>query len=162
MPDTMASIRPKKRRPELTEEQKNEIKDAFDLFDGDKDGYIDYHELKVSMRALGFDMKKSELLRIMKEYDPNDHDRISFQDFFDVVKEKVLNRDPEEEIRQAFKLFDDDGTGKISLKNMRRVARELGEGMNDEELQAMIDEFDRDGDGEINFEEFLAIMTSDY
>lgn len=59
---------------------------------------------------------------------------------------------------KAFRLFDDDNTGKISLKNLRRVARELGETMTDDELQEMIDEADRDGDGEISEEEFIRIM----
>lgn len=59
---------------------------------------------------------------------------------------------------KAFRLFDDDGTGKISLKNLKRVARELGETMSDDELQEMIDEADRDGDGEINEEDFIRIM----
>lgn len=67
-------------------------------------------------------------------------------------------RDPREEILKAFKLFDDDTTGKISLKNLKRVARELGETMTDDELQEMIDEADRDGDGEISEEEFIRIM----
>jgi centrin-3 len=51
----------------LTDDQRQEIKEAFELFDSDKDGFIDYHELKVAMRALGFDLKKAEILKLLKE-----------------------------------------------------------------------------------------------
>merc|ERR1719262_818020 len=71
---------------------------------------------------------------------------------------KILNRDPKDEILKAFRLFDDDETGKISFKNLKRVAKELGERMTDEELQEMIDEADLDGDGEVNEEEFIKMM----
>jgi centrin-1 len=67
-------------------------------------------------------------------------------------------KDSKEEILKAFRLFDDDETGKISFRNLKRVAKELGENMTDEELAEMIEEADRDGDGEINEEEFLRIM----
>merc|ERR1712066_213277 len=75
-----------------------------------------------------------------------------------MMTHKILNRDPKDEILKAFRLFDDDETGKISFKNLKRVVKELGERMTDEELQEMIDEADRDGDGEVNEEEFLRIM----
>ena len=67
-----------------------------------------------------------------------------------------LNKVGKEEILKAFRLFDDDDTGKISFKNLKRVAKELGETMTDEELQEMIEEADRDGDGEVNEEEFFS------
>ncbi|GMH58572.1 hypothetical protein TrRE_jg11460 [Triparma retinervis] len=72
--------------------------------------------------------------------------------------DKYSERDPGEEIKKAFELFDDDRTGKIGMRNMRRIARELGENLSEEELQAMIEEFDRDQDGEINEDEFNYIM----
>src|SRR6266436_9032917 len=68
-------------RPELTDEQKQEIKEAFELFDTDKDGSVDYHELKVAMRALGFDLKKAEVLKILRDHDKTNHGLMDFEDF---------------------------------------------------------------------------------
>ena len=81
-----------------------------------------------------------------------------YEEFLKVMTHKILNGDPKYEILKAFPLFDDDETGKIPFKNLKRVAKELGERMTDEELQEMTYEADRDGDGEVNEEEFLQIM----
>ncbi|ORX75869.1 EF-hand protein [Anaeromyces robustus] len=146
-------------RQEPTEEQKLEIKEAFELFDTDKDSALDYHELKVAMRALGFEVKKSEVLKILREHDKNGKGLIEYDDFYKIMVERILERDPMEEMKKAFHLFDEDNTGKISLKNLKKIAKEIGENLDDEELQAMIDEFDLDQDGEINEQEFFSIMT---
>jgi len=61
----MSKIKGKKSKPELTEDQKQELREAFELFDANKTGSIDLHELKVLMRALGFDVKKPEIVKIV-------------------------------------------------------------------------------------------------
>ena len=142
----------------LTEEQKQEIREAFDLFDTDGSGSIDAKELKVAMRALGFDPKKEEVKKMIADVDTDGYGTIGFEDFVGLMTAKMAERDPREEILKAFRLFDDDETGKITFKNLKRVAKELGEQISDAELQEMIDEADRDGDGEVDEEEFFRIM----
>ena len=142
----------------LTEEQKQEIREAFDLFDTDGSGSIDAKELKVAMRALGFDPKKEEVKKMIADVDTDGYGTIGFEDFMGLMTAKMAERDPREEILKAFRLFDDDETGKITFKNLKRVAKELGEQISDAELQEMIDEADRDGDGEVDEEEFFRIM----
>ena len=149
--------RPKK-RTELTEEQKQEIKEAFDLFDTDGSGNIDQKELKVAMRALGFEPKREEIKKLISEVDKDGTGVIDFPEFLDMMTAKMVERDPREEMLKAFRLFDDDESGKISFKNLKRVAKELGENMTDDEILEMIEEADRDGDGEIGEEEFMRIM----
>lgn len=143
---------------ELTDEQKTDIKEAFDLFDNEGSGKIDAKDLKVAIRALGFEPKKEEIKKMIADIDTQGTGKLSYDDFLQLMTMKMAEKDSKEEIMKAFRLFDDDETGKISFKNLKRVAKELGENLTDEELQEMIDEADRDGDGEINEEEFLRIM----
>lgn len=77
--------------------------------------------------------------------------------FVNLAAARISARDPREEILRAFDLFDPDGKGRIELDDLRRVARELGEGLQDEELVAMIEEFDIRGEGGIDREAFLGI-----
>ncbi|KAL3773843.1 hypothetical protein ACHAWO_002208 [Cyclotella atomus] len=144
--------------PQLTDDQKQEIREAFDLFDTDGSGTIDAKELKVAMRALGFDPSKEEIRKLISQVDTDKSGTVNFPEFLNMMTTKMGERDSREEIIKAFRLFDDDETGKISFRNLKRVAVELGETISDEELQEMIDEADRDGDGEVSQEEFIRIM----
>lgn len=152
------SSRSRVSRSDLSDDQKLELREAFELFDADKTGSIDLHELKVLMRALGFDVKKADIVKMVHDVDPNNTGSVDYPQFLEIMTERYAERNPEEEILKAFQLFDDDHTGRVSLKNMKRVARELGENLSEDELQAMIDEFDRDQDGEISSDEFMYIM----
>jgi len=142
----------------LTPDQLNEIKEAFSVFDANGNGAIDTQELRTAMRAMGFDATKAEVAEILKEKDPENTGSLEFETFRDIIGQLMLSRDPLTEIRRVFCLFDDDHDGYINLKNLKRVAKELGEDMTEEELKDMIDRFDTDKDGKINEAEFIAIM----
>lgn len=143
----------------LDEEAVDEIKEAFNLFDTEGRGNIDVRELKAAFRALGFQIKKSEIRQLFIDMDKDlGSATVSFEEFIEMVTPRMLNRDTRDEILKVFALFDDDNSGAISFKNLKRVALELGENLTDEELQEMIDEADRDGDGVINEEEFYRVM----
>jgi len=110
------------------------------------------------MRALGFEPSKEEIRKLISQIDKDGSGTVDFNEFLGMMKTKMGERDSREEILKAFSLFDDDETGKISFRNLKRVAMELGESITDEELQEMIDEADRDGDGEVSQDEFIRIM----
>ncbi|XP_055925122.1 uncharacterized protein LOC129957033 [Argiope bruennichi] len=143
---------------ELSAEQKKDIQDAFNLFDPESSGFIATRDLKVALRALGFEPKKEEIKKMVAEIDKDNTGKIAYDNFYKLMAEKISDKGANQEIMKAFQLFDDDNTGKISFANLKRVAQELGENISDEELREMIQEADRDGDGEVNQEEFLRIM----
>lgn len=72
----------------LTEDQRQEIKEAFELFDTDKDGAIDYHELKVALRALGFEMKKAEVVKMMRDNDRQGDGLMDWEAFQKISKSR--------------------------------------------------------------------------
>lgn len=71
---------------------------------------------------------------------------------------KYQEREPRDELIRCFKLFDPENTGKINFKSFKKVCMELGEALSDEEIREMINEADRDHDGEIDEEEFCKFM----
>ncbi|CAH0493305.1 unnamed protein product [Peronospora farinosa] len=139
-------------RPELSEEEVVEIREAFGLFDTDGSGRIDVKELHAVMQSLGFNVKNQII-------DDVDSGFINFEEFRDLISAKMSDKDSREDIQKVFELFDVDETGKISLHKLKRVAKELGETLTDAELLEMIERADTDQDGEINADEFYAIMT---
>ncbi|KAA0155664.1 hypothetical protein FNF27_03921 [Cafeteria roenbergensis] len=146
-------------RPGLSEEEIEEIREAFNLFDTDGSGTIDPKELKSAMQSLGFEAKNATIYQMIGDIDKDGSGAIDFDEFLDMMTAKMSDKDTREDIVKVFNLFDDDGSGRISLRNLKRVAKELGETMTDAELMEMIERADTDQDGEIDAEEFYAIMT---
>ncbi|KAI9916471.1 hypothetical protein PsorP6_017160 [Peronosclerospora sorghi] len=145
---------------QLTEEQIAEFKEAFSLFDKDGDGTITTKELGTVMRSLGQNPTEAELQDMINEVDADGNGTIDFPEFLTMMARKMKDTDSEEEILEAFKVFDKDGNGFISAAELRHIMTNLGEKLTDEEVDEMIREADIDGDGQINYEEFVKMMMS--
>jgi calmodulin len=133
---------------------------AFSLFDKDGDGTITTKELGTVMRSLGQNPTEAELLDMINEVDADGNGTIDFPEFLSLMARKMKDTDTEEELIEAFKVFDRDGNGFISAAELRHVMTNLGEKLTDEEVDEMIREADVDGDGQINYEEFVRMMMA--
>ncbi|CAG9942152.1 unnamed protein product [Clonostachys rosea f. rosea IK726] len=159
----------------LTEEQVSEFKEAFSLFDKDGDGEITTKELGTVMRSLGQNPSESELQDMINEVDADNNGTIDFPEFLTMMARKMKDTDSEEEIREAFKVrrydrddtvvkadmgqvFDRDNNGFISAAELRHVMTSIGEKLTDDEVDEMIREADQDGDGRIDYNEFVQLM----
>ncbi|OWR53114.1 calmodulin like protein, partial [Danaus plexippus plexippus] len=144
----------------LTEEQVAEFKEAFMLFDKDEDGTITMAELGVVMRSLGQRPSETELRDMVKEVDQDGNGTIEFNEFLQMMSKKMRGADGEDELREAFRVFDKNNDGLISSVELRHVMTNLGERLSEEEVDDMIREADLDGDGMVNYDEFVTILTS--
>merc|ERR1739848_535349 len=139
--------RPSEQKSGHSEQQIAEMKEAFELFDLDGSGTIDAKELKTAMRALGMEASKEETRKMIEDIDKDGSGTIDLEEFTAMMTARSGDESSREEQMKLFALFDEEGNGKITFANMKRVAGELGEHMTDEELQEMFDEGDKDGDG---------------
>ena len=137
-----------------------EFKEAFSLFDKDGDGTITTKELGTVMRSLGQNPTEAELQDMINKVDADCSGSIEFPEFLTMMSRKMKDNDSEEETREAFRVFDKDGNGFISAEELRHVMTDLGEKLSDAEVDDMIKEVDIDGDGHVNYEEFITMMAS--
>ncbi|KAN0082579.1 hypothetical protein V8E55_008374 [Tylopilus felleus] len=123
----------------------------------DGDGTITTKELGTVMRSLGQNPTEAELQDMINEVDADGNGTIDFPEFLTMMARKMRDTDSEEEIREAFKVFDKDGNGFISAAELRHVMTNLGEKLTETEVEEMIREADVDGDGQINYDEFVKL-----
>merc|ERR1712244_211974 len=136
-----------------------ELKEAFDLFDTDKSGAIETAELKAAMSSLGYEHTNKLIFQILENLDKNQDGQIDFDEFLDMMSAKLSDKDSREDIMKVFNLFDQDGTGRITIEDLRHVARELGEEISEEELKEMVDRADSGKTGSVSPDDFYNIMT---
>ena len=111
------------------------------------------------MTSLGFESKSNAIFQMISDLDSDGNGTIDFEEWFNLLTKRVNDRDSRANVNKVFALYDDERTGFISVKNLRRIAEELGENVPEEELQELITRADTDQDGLVSEEEFYVIMT---
>ena len=143
----------------LLREEVLEIKAAFDLFDHDGSGSIDPLELKEAFHAMGFTGSNKFVYLIIAELEENGDGTIDFEEFIKLATAKPTSHDSRVEVAKIFKAFDYNRSGKFSVIELKKVALDLGENVDDDEIEDMFSRADLDKDGFVTGEDFYNIMT---
>lgn len=144
----------------ITEKKIAELREAFETFDKDQDGYITIKELAEIMRNLGNPPTEGEIQDMIAEVDIDGNGNINFQEYISLMARRMRDGDLEEEMKQVFKLFDRDGNGLVGASELKSVMIGIGEKITDDEVEDMIREADKDGDGYISYQEFKDIIEN--
>lgn len=134
------------------------FKDAFDKFDTDKDGHITETELGVVLKGLNIHATRAEILDLITQVDTDKSGTIEFEEFLEIMQQKMASMDPAEMVTIAFGAFDHDGDRKIGKGDLAKVMAELGEVVTQEEVEELIRVADTDNDGKLDQNEFIEWM----
>ena len=140
----------------------DEIKDAFELFDSNGEGKINVREIRGAMQSIGYDEKNPTVYEVITELDnprSKNSGGATFNDFCQTVNYRVPEKETTEDLRKVFNLFlDDPNSNTTTLESIKRVADELGENIEEIELNAMLNKASKSG-ARLTFDDFVAIMT---
>merc|ERR1711981_783512 len=138
------------------------LREAFDMFDADKDGRVTHVELAQVLQKLKINTNMDVLMDIIKQVDTDNSGTVEFDEFVTCLTPCLSRRESDAEMRNAFKEFDQDGNGLIEADELKAKLEEMsGEKVTDAEVADMIKQVDVDGDGKINFEEFKKLMADE-
>ncbi|XP_022539239.1 calcium-binding protein 2 isoform X1 [Astyanax mexicanus] len=145
---------------ELRPEEIEELREAFKEFDRNK-GYINCRDLGECMRTMGYMPTEMELIELSQQISGG---KIDFEDFVELMGPKMLAETADmigvKELRDAFKEFDSNGDGQISITELREAMKKLmGEQLNPRDIDEIIRDVDLNGDGQVDFEEFVRMMS---
>uniref|UniRef100_G3PQV0 Troponin C, slow skeletal and cardiac muscles n=1 Tax=Gasterosteus aculeatus aculeatus TaxID=481459 RepID=G3PQV0_GASAC len=147
---------------QLTDEQKNEFKAAFDIFVQDaEDGCISTKELGKVMRMLGQNPTPEELQEMIDEVDEDGSGTVDFDEFL-VMMVRCMKDDSkgksEEELAELFRMFDKNTDGYIDLDELKMMLESTGEPITEDDIEELMKDGDKNNDGKIDYDEFLEFM----
>jgi Ca2+-binding EF-hand superfamily protein len=134
-------------------------RELFNEFDKNKSGYLELKEVSTALRKCLQDLGENEIKKTIDEVS-NRYKMVDYNTFSSIIYKKTKGIDIADEVISAFKVFDKNDKGIISVNELRGVLTTIGDALTQKEIDAMINEADVDGDGNINYEEFVRGMMS--
>uniref|UniRef100_A0A3P9NTI4 Calcium binding protein 4 n=3 Tax=Poecilia reticulata TaxID=8081 RepID=A0A3P9NTI4_POERE len=150
---------------ELMPLELDELQEAFKEFDYDADGFIHYKDIADCMRTMGYMPTEMELIEIIQQIKMKWGGHVDFDDFCELMGPRMLAETAHmvglKELRCAFKQFDCDGDGKITLEELKEGMKTLlGEKLKKGELEEILGDIDLNKDGSIDFDEFVMMLSA--
>mmetsp|Transcript_6279 Transcript_6279/g.13572 ORF Transcript_6279/g.13572 Transcript_6279/m.13572 type:complete len:186 (+) Transcript_6279:41-598(+) len=135
---------------------------AFRMFErmrGTPNGGVVYtSDLFKIMSACGVSCSENDRLVALDKIDPEGRGILNFQQFVEFVSNFALGIITEEEILEAFRCFDRDASGSLDSKELKHILQTMGDKLSEEEADMMVLEADKDGDGDIDYGEFVKVI----
>lgn len=141
------------------EDEFADYKEAFSLYDRETKYVIPTSKLGCIMRSLGQNPPADEIEMLEKEVDPDATGEMQYQKFEDMMVRRKANVNVEDELCDAFRAFDKEKNGFLSVGELRNIMKNFGDKLTDEELEEFIGEADKDGDGQVNYYDFVTELV---
>ena len=135
------------------------IKAAFDLFDADQKGTIKISDLQAVMEQQGFQKKIPEVYQLISEFSIDRNKELDFNEFLKMLTQYNEETQSDEDVKILFDLLDKDKLGYIELINLKQVAEELGDALDDEDIINIIRKSNLDCNGKVTYRDFYSIMS---
>ena len=148
------------KHPNLSRKELLSVKKLFRLYQ-DRDGTIDPHEVIVSMQTLKLNEKNPVIYELFEEFDTpeNSKNRLDYEEFVDLLNEKLGDKDSQKAISRIFEVFLGDSPSEtLTFDALKKVAQDVGEEMTDNQIREILERAGQNG-RELTFDEFYAVMT---
>ena len=144
---------------ELSDEQIEEFREVFSLFDPDNNGYIQTKELGMVLRSLGIHATDEEKNEYIEKYDQEQEDKIYFNDILEIIIKIISESKPEDELFEALNLFDTEKKHEIDVEQFREEFKENLPYVPDNEINDIIEFLKHEGRNTINIQEAVQNLS---
>ena len=144
----------------LTDEQVTEFKGSFSFFGSTGEDAIEKEDINKVMRSLGLKPSEEDISEMLFVIEQDGNPQITFPYFLSLMADKMQDSDSEQQLLSAFDVFDKHKNGQIAIEDFKGVVGNLGEKLTPNEIREIIREADKDGDGQIDYVEFVKMMMA--